>query len=223
MKTMNLSLSLSLLLWKKKRWGGGETNTVKGRIFLKYITVEMNHLYTSTEKAMAPHSSTLAWKIPWMGEPGGLPCLGLHRVGRDWSDLAIAALEVTHMVYLYHFPNSNTRIDSLNNSYRMLMSRDTNTVKLRDEQLLINKDSSQDGPCSQRLLCIGRYGFRVQWFLKSSAYASTCLSSAIGLFSKVLYVLLKLGSCSPVLSRNWVKLLTRNCWRNWVLKRLGVR
>ena len=36
---------------------------------------------------MAPHSSTLAWKIPWTGEPGGLPSLGSHRVRHDWSDL----------------------------------------------------------------------------------------------------------------------------------------
>ena len=32
------------------------------------------------EKAMAPHSSTLAWKIPWTGEPGGLQSMGLQRV-----------------------------------------------------------------------------------------------------------------------------------------------
>ena len=40
---------------------------------------------------MAPHSSTLAWKIPWMEEPGGLPSMGSHRVGHDWIDLAAAA------------------------------------------------------------------------------------------------------------------------------------
>ena len=40
---------------------------------------------------MATHSSVLAWRIPWMGEPGGLPSMGLHRVGHDWSDLAAAA------------------------------------------------------------------------------------------------------------------------------------
>ena len=34
---------------------------------------------------MAPHSSTLAWKIPWIEEPGGLPSMGLHRVGHDWA------------------------------------------------------------------------------------------------------------------------------------------
>ena len=35
------------------------------------------------EKAMAPHSSTLAWKIPWMEEPGGLPSMGSLKVGHD--------------------------------------------------------------------------------------------------------------------------------------------
>ena len=34
-------------------------------------------------KAMAPHSSTLAWKIPWMEEPGGLQSMGSLRVGHD--------------------------------------------------------------------------------------------------------------------------------------------
>ena len=41
---------------------------------------------------MASHSSTLAWKIPGMGEPGGLPSLGSHRIRHDWSSLAAAAL-----------------------------------------------------------------------------------------------------------------------------------
>ena len=36
------------------------------------------------EKAMATHSSTLAWKIPWMEEPGRLQSMGLQRVGHDW-------------------------------------------------------------------------------------------------------------------------------------------
>ena len=44
-----------------------------------------------TEKAMATHSSVLAWRIPGTGEPGGLPSMGLHRVGHDWSDLVAAA------------------------------------------------------------------------------------------------------------------------------------
>ena len=47
--------------------------------------------FHALEKEMATHSSILAWRIPGTGEPGGLPSLGLHRVGHDWSDLAAAA------------------------------------------------------------------------------------------------------------------------------------
>ena len=40
-----------------------------------------------SEKAMAPHSSTLAWKIPWTEEPGRLQSMGSWRVGHDWATL----------------------------------------------------------------------------------------------------------------------------------------
>ena len=40
------------------------------------------HLY-ALEKEMAAHSSVLAWRIPGMVEPGGLPCMGSHRVRHD--------------------------------------------------------------------------------------------------------------------------------------------
>ena len=52
------------------------------------------HFY-ALEKKMATHSSVLAWRIPGMGEPGGLPSMGSHRVGHDWSDLASAATAET--------------------------------------------------------------------------------------------------------------------------------
>ena len=42
---------------------------------------------------MATHSSVLAWRIPGMAEPGGLPSMGSHRVGHDRSDLAAAAAD----------------------------------------------------------------------------------------------------------------------------------
>ena len=41
---------------------------------------------------MATHSSVLAWRIPGMGEPGGLPSMGSHRIGHNWSNLAAAAV-----------------------------------------------------------------------------------------------------------------------------------
>ena len=48
-------------------------------------------MYSTLEKEMATHSSVLAWRTPGTGEPGGLPSMGSHRVGHDWSDLAAAA------------------------------------------------------------------------------------------------------------------------------------
>ena len=48
---------------------------------------------------MATHSSVLAWRIPGMGESGGLPTMGLHRVGHDWSDLAAAAAAAAALVH----------------------------------------------------------------------------------------------------------------------------
>ena len=47
--------------------------------------------FHALEKEIATHSSILAWRIPETGEPDGLPSMGSHRVGHDWSDLAAAA------------------------------------------------------------------------------------------------------------------------------------
>ena len=44
--------------------------------------------FHALEKEMATHSSVLAWRIPGMGDPGGLQSMGSHRVGHDWRDLA---------------------------------------------------------------------------------------------------------------------------------------
>ena len=47
-------------------------------MYILYIYVEL-----LLEKAVTPHTSTLAWKIPWMEEPVGLQSMGSLRVGRD--------------------------------------------------------------------------------------------------------------------------------------------
>ena len=51
--------------------------------------------FHALEKEMATHSSVLAWRIPGIGEPGGQPSMGSHRVGHDWSDLAVAASHIS--------------------------------------------------------------------------------------------------------------------------------
>ena len=60
-----------------------------------------NFYFHALEKEMATHSSVLAWRVPGIAEPGGLPSMGLHRVGHDWSNLAAAAV-LSHSV----MPNS---------------------------------------------------------------------------------------------------------------------
>jgi len=51
-----------------------------------YVYMSYGYMCTyGSEKAMAPHSSTLAWKIPWMEEPGRLQSMGSLRVGHDWA------------------------------------------------------------------------------------------------------------------------------------------
>ena len=49
----------------------------------------------SLEEGMATHSSTLAWKTPWIEEPGGLQSIGLERVEHEWSNLACSCCSVT--------------------------------------------------------------------------------------------------------------------------------
>ena len=61
---------------KSTGWGKKEMNINNG--FQKYANTTLN-----LEKAMAPHSSTLAWKIPWTEEPGRLQSMGSLRVGHD--------------------------------------------------------------------------------------------------------------------------------------------
>ena len=57
--------------------------------------------FHALEKEMATHSSVLAWRIPGMGETGGLLSTGSHRVGHDWSDLAAAAVCLYMCAYTF--------------------------------------------------------------------------------------------------------------------------
>ena len=59
--------------------------------------------FHALEKEMATHSSVLAWRIPGTGEPHGLPSMGSHRVGHDWSDLEAVAAAIPLDVEVYCF------------------------------------------------------------------------------------------------------------------------
>ena len=70
-------------------WWAAVHGVEKSRTGLSDFTFTF-HFY-ALEKEMATHSSTLAWRILGTGEPWGLPSMGSHRAGHDWSDLAAAA------------------------------------------------------------------------------------------------------------------------------------
>jgi len=68
---------------------------------------------------MATHSSVLAWRIPEMGEPGGLPSMGSHRVGHDWSNLAAAAAAVRWLTCELSTCRGHTIVSTMKNSMEM--------------------------------------------------------------------------------------------------------
>ena len=62
-------------------WKASVRGVAEGRTRLSDLTFTFH--FHALEKDMATHSSFLAWRIPGTGEPGGLPSMGLHRVGHD--------------------------------------------------------------------------------------------------------------------------------------------
>ena len=67
-------------------WWAAVHGVAEGQTRLGDFTLTFH--FHALEKEMATHSSVIAWRILGTGEPGGLPTMGLHRVGHDWSDLA---------------------------------------------------------------------------------------------------------------------------------------
>ena len=73
-------------------WKAAVHGVAEGQTRLSDFTSTF-HLH-ALEKEMATHSSVLAWRIPGTGKPGGLPSLGSHRVGHEWSNLAAVAADL---------------------------------------------------------------------------------------------------------------------------------
>ena len=86
--------------------------------------------FHALEKEMATHSSVLGWRIQGMGEPGGLPSMGLNRVGHDWSDLAAAEAIFCHVYFLLIFFLNHLRVaaDTTILYFEILYLRTSNTI-----------------------------------------------------------------------------------------------
>ena len=65
----------------REAWKATVHGVAGGQTRLSYFTFAFH--FPALEKEMATHSSVLAWRIPEMGEPDGLPSMGSHRVGHD--------------------------------------------------------------------------------------------------------------------------------------------
>ena len=94
---------------------------------------------------MATHSSVLAWRIPGTGEPGGLPSMGLHRVGHDRSDLAAVAT-AAELLYDPAIPLQGMYLE------KTLILKDTCTPKFTAELFTIAKTWKQKCPSAQEWL-----------------------------------------------------------------------
>ena len=84
----------------REAWHAAVHGVTRSRTCLSDFTFTF-HFY-ALEKEMATHCSVLAWRIPGMGEPGGLPSMGSHRVGHNWSDLAAAAAAAAAGLVLWY-------------------------------------------------------------------------------------------------------------------------
>ena len=78
----DISLSkLQEIVKDMKAWHAAVHEVTKSWTRLRDFTLTFH--FHALEKEMEIHSSVLAWRIPGMGEPGGLPSMGSHRVGHD--------------------------------------------------------------------------------------------------------------------------------------------
>ena len=88
-----------------------------------FIDFTFTFHFHALEKEMATHSSVLAWRIPAIGEPGGLPPMGLRRVRHDWSNLAaVSSIEKHSYKYIQVIVGWNIWVPCGQSSYHITLT-----------------------------------------------------------------------------------------------------
>ena len=86
-------------LMDRAAWLTAVHGVTKSRTQLSDFT--FTFYFHALEKEVTTHSSVLAWRIPGTVEPGGLPSMESHRVGYNWSDLAVAMANNFEHLFMY--------------------------------------------------------------------------------------------------------------------------
>ena len=130
-------------------WWAAVNRVTKSQTQLSDFTFTF-HLH-ALEKEMATHSSVLAWRIPGMGEPGGLPSIGSHRVGHNWSDVAAAGAATEYIIRNAHQDEAQAWIKIARRNINNLRYSDDTTLMAESEEELksllmkVKKESEKVG------------------------------------------------------------------------------
>ena len=141
---VQLLLMLKIVYWLGITVTYVRVTVIPSQYTILLDTIERLHFHFSLscmEKEMATHSSVLAWRIPGTGEPGGLPSMGSHRVGHNWSDLAAAACQSRNV-----FPSG-------------LWSSKSNQWKLQFNQWLVVNTGTKSTETCNSVTGILKHGF----------------------------------------------------------------
>ena len=119
------------------------------------------HLLSSMEKTMAIHSSTLAWKIPWTGEPGRLQFMGLRKVRHNWVT-SLSLFPFMHWRRKWQptpvfLPGESQGWGSLVDCHLWGCTELDTTEVTQQQQQQLSSNVEREEPCKQTLLaCVGR-------------------------------------------------------------------
>ena len=150
-------------------WWAVVHGMAKSRTRLSNFTFTFH--FPALEKEMATHSSVLAWRVPGTGKPGGLPSMGSHRVGHNWSDLALAYINTLYKCIIYILHIYTQYFQSLAfRKLKALIHNSSNTLSLSlkaNTKILITHCHTNRGLVAHRHLflryCIAGYSKMSCW------------------------------------------------------------